>query len=69
MYVQPASLVMFKVKVFMMPVLIQGPKQPSNDIDVYLKPLVYELLQLGSEGVCMWDKHKKTTLTYVLCLF
>ena len=28
----------------MMPVLIQGPKQLGNDIDVYLRPLVDELL-------------------------
>ena len=33
-----------KLKFIMMPVLIQGPKQPGNDIDVYLRPLVYELL-------------------------
>jgi hypothetical protein len=59
MYVQPTTSVMFKVKDFMMSVLIQGPKQPGNNIDVYLKPLVYELLQLGSEGVRMWDKHKR----------
>jgi hypothetical protein len=31
-------------KFIMMPVLIQGPKQPSNDINVYLRPLVDELL-------------------------
>jgi hypothetical protein len=30
----------------MMPVLIQGPKQPDNNIDVYLRPLGEELLQL-----------------------
>lgn len=30
----------------MMPVLIQGSRQPDNDIDVYLRPLVDELLQL-----------------------
>ena len=35
-----------KRKFIMMPVLIQGPKQPGNDIDVYLRPLVEELLQL-----------------------
>ena len=29
-----------KRKFIMMPVLIQGPKQPGNDIDVYLRPLV-----------------------------
>ena len=33
-----------KRKFIMMPVLIQGPKQPGNDIDVYLRPLVEELL-------------------------
>ena len=32
-----------KRKFIMMSVLIQGPKQPGNDIDVYLRPLVEEL--------------------------
>ena len=42
----------------MMPVLIPGPKQPSNDIDVYLKPLIEDLLLLWKEeGVRMWDAH------------
>ena len=44
----------------MMPVLIQGPKQPGNDIDVYLKPLVDELLLLWkNEGVRVWDECKQ----------
>ena len=30
--------------------LIQGPKQPGNDIDVYLRPLVEELLDLWQIG-------------------
>ena len=43
----------------MMSVLIQGPKQPGNDIDVYLRPLVEELLQLwDKKGVRVWDEHK-----------
>ena len=42
-----------------MPVLIPGPKQPENDIDVYLRPLVEELLLLwGDEDVQMWDEYK-----------
>ena len=42
----------------MMPVLIQGPKQPDNDIDVYLRPLVEELLQLwNGTGVRAWYEH------------
>jgi hypothetical protein len=44
----------------MMPMLIQGPKQPGNDIDVYLRPLVKELLQLWqNEGVRVWDEYKQ----------
>jgi hypothetical protein len=44
----------------MMPVLIQGLKQPDNDIDVYLSPLVNELLQLWAKrGVSVWDEHKQ----------
>ena len=47
-----------KRKFIMMPVLIPGPKQPSNDIDVYLKPLIEDLLLLWKdEGVRMWDAH------------
>ena len=43
----------------MMPVLIQVPKQPGNDIDVYLRPLVEELLQVwNGKGVRVWDGHK-----------
>ena len=42
----------------MMLVLIQGPKQPGNDIDVYLRPLVEQLLQLwNGTGVRAWDEH------------
>ena len=42
-----------KRKFIMMPVLIPGPKQPGNDIDVYLKPLVDDLLLLWKEeGGC-----------------
>jgi hypothetical protein len=49
-----------KRKFIMMPVLIQGPKQPSNDIDVYLRPLVDELLQLWAKpGVRAWDEYKQ----------
>jgi hypothetical protein len=44
----------------MMPVLIQGPKQHDNDIDVYLIPLIDELLLLWKkEGVCVWDEDKE----------
>ena len=38
----------------------QGPRQPGNDIDVYLKPLVEELLVLWNKpGVRVWDEYKQ----------
>jgi hypothetical protein len=46
----------------MMSMLIQGPKQPANDIDVYPKSLMNELLQLCPKGVRMWDEQKKRGL-------
>jgi hypothetical protein len=49
-----------KRKFIMMPVLIQGPRQPDNDIDVYLRPLVDELLQRwANPSVRVWDEHKQ----------
>ena len=54
----------------MMPVLIQGPKQPGNDIDVYQMPLVEELLQLWSdEGVRVWDEYKQEEFDLRALLF
>ena len=59
-----------KQKFIMMPVLIQGPKQPGNDIDVYLRPLVEELLQLWHEkGVHVWDEHKQEEFDLRALLF
>jgi hypothetical protein len=59
-----------KQKFIMMPVLIQGPKQPGNDIDVYLRPLVDELLQLWAElGVSVWDEHKEEEFDLRALLF
>ena len=50
-----------------MPVLIQGPRQPGNDIDVYLRPLVDELLQLCDlKGVRVWDEHKQEEFAHTV---
>jgi hypothetical protein len=59
-----------KRKFTMMSVLIQGPKQPGNDIDVYLRPLVDELLLLWKkEGVRVWDKNKQENFNLRALLF
>ncbi|KAI3743970.1 hypothetical protein L1987_57042 [Smallanthus sonchifolius] len=48
-----------KRKYIMMSVLISGPKQPSNKIDVYLSPLIDDLKTLWSTGVDVYDAYKK----------
>ena len=69
MYNLPPWMCM-KRKFIMMPVLIQGPKQPGNDIDVYLRPLVEELLQLwNGNGVRVWDEHKQEEFDLHALLF
>jgi hypothetical protein len=59
-----------KQKFIMMPVLIQGPRQPGNDIYVYLRPLVGELSQLWTNpGVRVWDEHKQEEFDLQALLF
>ena len=54
----------------MMPILIPGPKQSGNDIDVYLRPLIEELLLLWrEEGVRMWDEYKHEDFNLRALLF
>lgn len=43
----------------MLSLLIPGPKAPSQDIDVFLQPLVQELKQLREEGVQAYDMYKR----------
>jgi hypothetical protein len=49
--------------------LIPGSRQPSNDIYVYLKPLVDDLKALWSEGVEVWDQYKREYFTLHAMLF
>ena len=48
-----------KRKYIMMSLLIQGPKQPGNDIDVYLEPLIDDMRELWGTGVEVYDAHMK----------
>jgi hypothetical protein len=53
-----------------MSVLIQGPKKPGNDIDVYLRPLVDELLLLWKKKcVRVWDDNKQENFNLRALLF
>ncbi|KAI3679500.1 hypothetical protein L2E82_51279 [Cichorium intybus] len=48
-----------KRKYIMMSLLIQGPKQPGNDIDVFLAPLIEEMKILWNLGVKVYDAYKR----------
>ena len=39
----------------MLCMMIVGPRQPGNDIDVYLAPLIEELTTLWKKKVDVWD--------------
>ncbi|KAI3682163.1 hypothetical protein L2E82_50097 [Cichorium intybus] len=48
-----------KRKYIMMSLLIQGPKQPGNDIDVYLAPLIDDMKELWNLGIEVYDAYMK----------
>ncbi|KAL4556637.1 hypothetical protein LXL04_034791 [Taraxacum kok-saghyz] len=48
-----------KRKYIMMSLLIQGPKQPGQDIDVFLAPLIEDMKKLWNSGVEVYDAYKK----------
>ena len=43
-----------------MPLLIQGPRQPGNDIDAFLELVINELVEMFEKGVAdVWDEYKR----------
>ena len=52
-----------KRKYVMLSLLITGPKQPGNDIDVYLAPLIDDLRKMWDEGVSVFDAHQNEMFT------
>ena len=53
----------------MLSMIISGPKQPGNDIDVYLTPLVEDLILLWEKGVDVYHAHRNENfnLRALLC--
>ena len=58
-----------KRKYMMLSMMISGPRQPGNDIDVYLSPLVEDLRKLWDEGVVVFDAFCKETFEMRAMLF
>ena len=53
----------------MLAILIEGPKQPGNDIDVYLEPLVEDLERFWIQGLQIYDAFAKESFTLRCMLF
>jgi Transposase family tnp2 len=58
-----------KRKYMMMTLLISNPKQLGNNIDVYLAPLIEDLVRLRKDGVEVFDSHSKTKFTLRVMVF
>ncbi|XP_074283364.1 uncharacterized protein LOC141607913 [Silene latifolia] len=56
-------------KYLMMSLLISGPRQPGNDIDVYLEPLIDDLKLLWDEGVEVYDAYRRETFNLRAMIF
>jgi len=67
-YNLPYWLVM-KRKYMMLSMIIFGPKQPGNDIDVYLTPLIEDLRLLWDKGVEVFDAYGKMNFNLRALLF
>jgi hypothetical protein len=50
-------------------ILIQGPKQPGIDIDVFLEPLMKEMEKFWKHVVKMWDEYRRETFTLKAIIF
>ena len=53
----------------MLGILISGPKQADNDIDVFLEPLMEDIKKLWEDGVRAWDAYKQESFTLYAMIF
>ncbi|KAK7308273.1 hypothetical protein VNO77_41875 [Canavalia gladiata] len=58
-----------KRKFMMLSMLISGPTQPGNDIDVYLAPLIEDLKQMWEVGVEVYDGYREESFLLRAMLF
>ena len=59
----------FKRKYIMLAMLIQGPRQPGNDIDVFLEPIIDDFERLWNEGTRTWDAYAQENFNLHAMLF
>ena len=52
-----------KRKFLMISLLISGPRQPENDIDVYLAPIIVDLKIMIEERIEAFDAYRQELFT------
>jgi len=57
-----------KREFFFLSVLVPGPKHPKKNLDIYLQPLIKELVSLWIDGEEAYDKSKKKKFTMRVAL-
>jgi hypothetical protein len=58
-----------KRKYLLLTIIILGPKALGIDIDVFLEPLMQEMVTLWNHGVKLWDELAKSTFTCKAIIF
>nr|AAX96451.1 transposon protein, putative, CACTA, En/Spm sub-class [Oryza sativa Japonica Group]ABA92558.1 transposon protein, putative, CACTA, En/Spm sub-class [Oryza sativa Japonica Group] len=58
-----------KRKYILLSVLIQGPKQPGINIDVFMELLMEDMQELWKEGLRMWNEYRKEHFTLCAIIF
>jgi len=58
-----------KKKYIMLFMMISGPRQLGNDIDVYLSLLIEDLTKLWDKGVVMFDEYRNEKFKLHVILF
>ncbi len=58
-----------KRKYILLTILVQGPRQPSNDMDVFLEPLLEDMADLWNHGVRVWDEFMQNYFTLNAIIF
>jgi hypothetical protein len=58
-----------KRKYLLLTILIQGPRQPGIEIDVFLEPLLEDMEKLWTEGIDMRDQSRQQDFTLYAMIF
>ncbi|XP_015637678.1 uncharacterized protein [Oryza sativa Japonica Group] len=58
-----------KRKYILLSILIQGPRQPGINVDVFLEPLMEDMQELWEEGLRMWDEYRREHFTLHAIIF